>query len=212
MCPSSKFTLFTMFQSTPPARGATVSVWLAPSRNWVSIHTPREGGDYSCSDYSEHYAGFNPHPPRGGRPNFFAIMPYKKPFQSTPPARGATLVECVRLFLQLFQSTPPARGATNKCCARSTSWNVSIHTPREGGDGLPGRPLRSVPRGFNPHPPRGGRLVICSIIKVYKHSFNPHPPRGGRHLYARFCVPPLVFQSTPPARGATSIAQGSCIL
>ena len=39
-------------------------------------------------------------------------------FQSTPPARGATWTSTAqRLELQLFQSTPPARGATSRTAA-----------------------------------------------------------------------------------------------
>ena len=35
-----------------------------------------------------------------------------KGFQSTPPARGATLEEFQAKTKDIFQSTPPARGAT----------------------------------------------------------------------------------------------------
>ena len=56
----------------------------------ISIHAPREGGD-ECSGY---------------------VFPDHKPFQSTPPARGATLLRWMVICLMIFQSTPPARGAT----------------------------------------------------------------------------------------------------
>ena len=57
---------------------------------------------------------------------------------------------------------------------------ISIHAPREGGDGSrsAGRAART---DFNPRPPRGERLVSVG---------------GFQH--------PFLFQSTPPARGATS--------
>ena len=57
-----------IFQSTPPARGATATVvpYFAAIR--ISIHAPREGGD----------------PIQGP---FFSFVEL---FQSTPPARGAT--------------------------------------------------------------------------------------------------------------------------
>ena len=79
-------------------------------------------------------------------------------FQSTPPARGATVIFLVNPqdYLQ-FQSTPPARGATPRrwrSCSRRSNFNprpprggrrqqaghghdqhpISIHAPREGGD------------------------------------------------------------------------------
>ena len=57
----------------------------------ISIHAPREGGDSKAQ----------------------AISTLVKPFQSTPPARGAT-------------------GKANTICR----WIqlISIHAPREGGD------------------------------------------------------------------------------
>ena len=38
-------------------------------------------------------------------------------------------------FRILFQSTPPARGATVTNNGISTTSKISIHAPREGGDG-----------------------------------------------------------------------------
>ena len=59
-----------LFQSTPPARGATSAYYNSP---WLPTY-------------------FNPRPPRGGRLDrvaTFGIADIR--FQSTPPARGATL-------------------------------------------------------------------------------------------------------------------------
>ena len=61
----------TVFQSTPPARGATEIAERITESIVISIHAPREGGD--------------------GLGNlFFGIITL---FQSTPPARGATLTQ-----------------------------------------------------------------------------------------------------------------------
>ena len=81
-----------------------------------------------------------------------------KRFQSTPPARGATVVvlskmmrersisihapreggdilpPCLRGVTAVFQSTPPARGATVLCISTAQYHKISIHAPREGGD------------------------------------------------------------------------------
>src|SRR5665213_2343894 len=80
---------------------------------------------------------------------------------------------------ELFQSTPPARGATGIL---------------ESFIGLV---------GFNPRPPRGGRLV--SVRKCWHSEIvSIHAPRAGGD-WAAF-VPTYFsseFQSTPPARGAT---------
>ena len=102
----------------------------------ISIHAPREGGDFSgypgcalCSVISIHapreggrrcewgghprdWSNFNPRPPRGGRLNALRLVDNKT--------------------------------------------NISIHAPREGGDRR--RPGSACQRGyFNPRPPRGGR-------------------------------------------------------
>ena len=59
----------------------------------ISIHAPREGGD----------------------PAAVKARASVDAFQSTPPARGATLAYPMQTFLRwTFQSTPPARGATAK--------------------------------------------------------------------------------------------------
>ena len=58
-----------IFQSTPPARGATLSSRNQYMAQIISIHAPREGGDgvfYGRFAYQSGY--FNPRPPRGGRP------------------------------------------------------------------------------------------------------------------------------------------------
>ena len=101
-------------------------------------------------------------------------------FQSTPPARGATvngqlLVQipfisihapreggdglCAALGVPFveFQSTPPARGATWRRLSSRSKSSISIHAPREGGD-LDGMGDLRILVHFNPRPPRGGRL------------------------------------------------------
>ena len=62
---------------------------------------------------------------------------------------------------------------------------ISIHAPREGGDGT---------------------LVLGLILRRY---FNPRPPRGGRHGIAPSAAAGELFQSTPPARGATKFHAGT---
>ena len=147
-------------------------------------------------------------------------------FQSTPPARGATRSYPVISWAEpLFQSTPPARGATVFMAALLTTLGISIHAPREGGD------LMILRRGsrhisdFNPRPPRGGRppraLATKLGIRISIHApreggdsaaypvpwnkyISIHAPREGGDTspYGKISYTKL-FQSTPPARGAT---------
>ena len=103
--------------------------------DYISIHAPCEGGDQTRK----------------------CPFPAPKVFQSTPPARGATVLSNVALSIPY----------------------ISIHAPCEGGDLFP------------------------SPIKIQDLDFNPRPPRGGRLASNAFSASSLVFQSTPPARGAT---------
>ena len=80
-----------------------------------------------------------------------------------------------------FQSTPPARGATGCHRGADGAKHISIHAPRKGSDDA-GAALR--------------REVDISI----------HAPRKGSDAVSRApLAAACVFQSTPPARGATSI-------
>ena len=102
-------------------------------------------------------------------------------FQSTPPARGATrLDKLISMYSKVFQSTPPARGATRFQRQNLYDAWISIHAPREGGDGS-GGPLRGA-RTISIHAPREG-----GDCPGYLLSLQIQP-----------------FQSTPPARGATA--------
>ena len=123
----------------------------------ISIHAPREGGDAGGNVFSTAHFYFNPRPPRRGRPSFeqsenakshFNPRPPRRGrplcrhcqpscsmlFQSTPPAKGATISAPLIFVISLFQSTPPAKGATDYPQQRQAAGDISIHAPREGGD------------------------------------------------------------------------------
>ena len=57
------------FQSTPPARGATALQSVLYQSLIISIHAPREGGDSRTPPGTSSTTNFNPRPPRGGRPH-----------------------------------------------------------------------------------------------------------------------------------------------
>ena len=216
-----------IFQSTRPARGATLEKTICICR----------------------FTDFNPRAPRGARPHCSAIALAMPGFQSTRPARGATLatnaVLCfalhfnpraprgARLFFWgiiggeiIFQSTRPARGATlpfRLCFLDSSYFNpraprgarldrhsfagtlqqISIHAPREGRDKIK-QVAHPSDHNFNPRAPRGARprraeTQACGL------NFNPRAPRGARQnlLFCKVFYH-AKFQSTRPARGATA--------
>ena len=76
-----------------------------------------------------------------------------------------------------FQSTPPARGATGNSAAQIHFVTISIHAPREGGDH--GSPMVLVGMSyFNPRPPRGGRRFFLTIY-FFLLFISIHAPREG---------------------------------
>ena len=151
------------------------------SRSWISIHAPREGGDVFMAALLTNL-GISIHAPReGGDMTLKQSLILIFRFQSTPPARGATLCFCAGVPHLVFQSTPPARGATSgfqkygqTCC------------------------------NFNPRPPRGGRRSRLLSENFYDRFQSTPPARGATVYLWPLCLPISVFQSTPPARGATS--------
>ena len=193
-----------IFQSTPPARGATSRcVILAWCCSYFNPRPPR-GGRPRIHFFHVKQLDFNPRPPRGGRRNkiFDKIknraqisihapreggdfidevsLIWDNHFNPRPPRGGRPFTFFRRLLILIFQSTPPARGATLLMKSVLYGIIISIHAPREGGDeALP--VIQPEPIYFNPRPPRGGRL-LCFCMSIFQ----------------------LLFQSTPPARGATA--------
>ena len=105
-------------------------------------------------------------------------------FQSTLPARGATTIFAIRHSARkLFQSTLPARGATATAIGQG------------------GQP----PNHFNPRSPHGERPEIsldsCLIFDISIHAPRTGSDADGNFVYCIVCE----FQSTLPARGATSL-------
>ena len=218
----------------------------------ISIHAPREGGDAAHGQSCAYLFNFNPRPPRGGRHLVGLVGKASSIFQSTPPARGATMRVSIFLTPSRFQSTPPARGATFSRYKFPHLLMISIHAPREGGDtnsisiemccsdfnprpprgGRP--PLLRHSGGdtyFNPRPPRGGRLRIVGVpcvrfgisihapreggdrikkLLLFGNVISIHAPReGGDTITSGSWIARWIFQSTPPARGATTARRSS---
>ena len=191
------------FQSTLPARGATQDLEVHHGNSNVSIHAPRAGSDVESPYYGE-YIAVSIHAPRAGSDhNNAPAVRRSYRFQSTLPARGATLRGRVPLEARpgfnprsprgerreaggpssssaVFQSTLPARGATSGRVTRSRQWSGFQST-------LPARGATAsrVPRGsglssFNPRSPRGERPSAVCSTGAGTTRFNPRSPRGER--------------------------------
>ena len=171
----------TVFQSTPPSRGATQGMLQGMSPMQFQSTPPSRGAT------STHQAQVEP----------------SSTFQSTPPSRGATSANPAPAYdntisihaplaggdapfpplpprLPISIHAPLAGGDVGNISVQTIYSDISIHAPLAGGDGLPW-PSATLGCYFNPRPPRGGRRDLTSLYR-YKGS---------------------VFQSTPPSRGAT---------
>ena len=107
--------LATIFQSTRPLRGATLTVYKHDADTGISIHAPLAGRDLDSVGASRPAYHFNPRAPCGARRssviglNSNRLISIHAPLAGRDPylARSST----GRL---LFQSTRPLRGATAK--------------------------------------------------------------------------------------------------
>ena len=173
---------FSLFQSPHPVRGATGSrsCW-PPSQCHFNPRTPRGVRRLRLSVSTSLKKDFNPRTPRGVRRPFLVVITIAMQFQSTHPARGATHISRLNQLL-------------NK---------ISIHAPREGCDRH--RPCIHERAGdFNPRTPRGVRPLQLVRV-VLERGISIHAPREGCDCtFCRAAVSPALFQSTHPARGATT--------
>ena len=198
------------FQSTRPARGATRRRRCRYVRSMFQSTRPARGATHHRSR-----------------------IVHRDAFQSTRPARGATRIALLTSSSTEFQSTRPARGATRQQARRCRIGDdVSIHAPRAGRDDSRPCSIAAHTGGFNPRAPRGARPSKARNARcragVSIHApragrdayvrddasgasgcFNPRAPRGARlaDAYGRAASDRSKFQSTRPARGATTALQ-----
>ena len=123
------------FQSTLPARGATVVVKVPICRAAISIHAPRTGSD-------EHD---------------LSVPCLRRQFQSTLPARGATNHNSRSSYACHISIHAPRTGSDSPDESRERNRPISIHAPRTGSDGTR-RSSCGSRSNFNPRSPHGERL------------------------------------------------------
>ena len=167
------------FQSTRPARGATMKPWNSGDFSSVSIHAPRAGRD--CATRAmEIDIGVSIHAPRAGRDGAFSTDRTRTPGFNPRAPRGARRKrQALRRAPWGFNPRAP-RGARHTVAVNlHFPFSVSIHAPRAGRDN--GLYRFSGASNVSIHAPRAGRDRSASC---------------GRVVHPR-------FQSTRPARGAT---------
>ena len=177
------------FQSTLPARGATLVAGYKSGDHIISIHAPRTGSDRRRLRSSTTRPHFNPRSPHGERPTRMVRYCCAELISIHAPRTGSDCKSrSKRLSKRTFQSTLPARGATDPLTNVAISCgSISIHAPRTGSD-----------------------RNTSHTISTQEH-FNPRSPHGERHLQALKVVTDKAFQSTLPARGATGRSAGQLV-
>ena len=131
------------FQSTLPARGATVFPDARTLGRRISIHAPRTGSD-PAEGTNEAAEGA---------------------FQSTLPARGATRCERVSEQTAVISIHAPRTGSDRMRHATPRRAAISIHAPRTGSD--PGKAENGHKKGdFNPRSPHGERQRKVTILSI----------------------------------------------
>ena len=146
-------------------------------------------------------------------------------FQSTPPVRGATnvlaaaavryphfnprppcgerpvvhgeLTEHIRISIH----APRAGSDAPTLIAPSEEYRISIHAPRAGSD--PAKVYDNYVLMISIHAPRAGSDDNGNNKTTPSSDFNPRPPCGERLNSVEALEERMVFQSTPPVRGAT---------
>ena len=199
----------------------------------ISIHAPRAGGDRPADAGLVGDGCISIHAPRaGGDASAAKSAKSTTQFQSTPPVRGATASE--KRFTsarRYFNPRPPCGGRLQLGVEARDGADISIHAPRAGGDGGVAFSVMSpdlisihAPRAggdavalmgpvvvgrISIHAPRAGGDGTFMVVSGVHEDFNPRPPCGGRRPVATDgFVFLLLFQSTPPVRGATDHAPG----
>ena len=173
--------VWTDFNPRPPRGGATTGHFHQRHRHSISIHAPREGGDFSLWPFGDRSMLISIHAPARGATADTGIHPaHKRRISIHAPAWGATPRSSDRTPAPKYFNPRPRVGGDQKSFKEGDMLSeTSIHAPREGGD----------------HLQQGGQHP--------RRHFNPRPPRGGRPFPLCCDTPRTRFQSTPPARGAT---------
>ena len=146
------------FNPRPPRGGRPCIVGGQVLVAGISIHAPREGGDQERNGWSDDWMYISIHAPREGGDdvrvadvanNAYISIPAPREggdhrrarrrlsswlFQSTPPARGATMGGLFGVNPRGISIHAPREGGDTPFNARGGYWNISIHAPREGGD------------------------------------------------------------------------------
>ena len=192
-----------IFQSTPPARGATRGHRPRCRRQQISIHAPCEGGDFAhFSDISLNCCISIHAPCEGGDVGDKILALTGDIISIHAPCEGGDAEIPVSFVRPSISIHAPCEGGDRQMRYYQSTTNISIHAPCEGGDAV--IVIVWLVINISIHAPcEGGDRWLCATVSRWTN-FNPRPLRGGRRLRMIPKLGILRFQSTPPARGATA--------
>ncbi len=217
------------FQSTRPARGATV--FISPSAWGIENFNPRAPQGARRYDFNSLLweGSISIHAPRKGRDSLITIIiGGSRNFNPRAPQGARHRIIIKHFCFHIFQSTRPARGATTYQWAYNSQMVISIHAPRKGRDASfericnfidlfqSTRPARgaTLPLSCNAsasatisiHAPRKGRDFIVSISLPTPSYFNPRAPQGARLSKIRFDFESNSISIHAPRKGRDLLA------
>ena len=150
---------------------------------------------------------FNPRVPRGTRRRFYRGNTWCQMFQSTRPARDATLhMPELGFFANCFNPRVPRGTRPIWERVEGDESSVSIHASRAGRDHGPDPARRDGVR-FNPRVPRGTRPARRTVMMRAYRFQSTRPARDATRVDRRNGGGEM-FQSTRPARDATRSGSG----
>ena len=147
---------------------------------------------------------FNPRSPHGERHGYYCEVAPTGTFQSTLPARGATCMAISYAALKSNFNPRSPHGERPVAHGWSHGRKISIHAPRTGSDALRQQPCDRL--RISIHAPRTGsdgstpaKFAVLTGISIHapRTGSDPAGPVAGADRFP--------FQSTLPARGATSV-------
>ena len=192
------------FQSTLPARGATIRGNFQKLARLISIHAPRTGSDERIYQHLTFTHGFQSTlPARGATSSTFADLLGSAHFNPRSPHGERRAGESRLRRADSISIHAPRTGSDRSGAGRTAvHLPISIHAPRTGSD------RESPAHGaglhyFNPRSPHGERHAPHQR-RPSAFDFNPRSPHGERRRVAVARTAAHIFQSTLPARGATS--------
>ena len=124
-----------IFQSTLPAKGATTKSFTdKPKGKDFNPRSPQRERRPKRLRYDYHRY-FNPRSPQRERPpDWLERYRHHRIFQSTLPAKGATLTAHPVLFPVCISIHAPRKGSDSLSLTVTQPSSISIHAPRKGSD------------------------------------------------------------------------------